>query len=919
METALTSETTERKFADITLATALDTETAERIANDATLETAIGTETARAQAAEAEKEDLANKSTDITTDGESDIKYTSAKAVKDYVDASASGNQTALNEEINRATAAEGVLEAAIATETIRAEGAENQLSADLASESSARQAADTNLDLAITAEADRAEAAEAGIVADLATESSERQAADTALETAIATETSRAEGAEATIIADLTSETTERTANDATLETAIGTETARAQAAEAEKENLANKSTDITTDGESDIKYTSAKAVKDYVNLQLNPVLIKTAAIIGGAGLNADGSYSASSSANYIAGVSSLSQADQVLDVIIKENKDLINLKAPLASPALSGTPTAPTAEAGTNTTQIATTEFVTAANAINASGISGLETVIYDGIAAQTLSIGDFVEGGVVFWVDPSDNTKGLVCAVEDQSTGIQWYNGSNITTGATGTEIGTGAGNTIAIIAAQGATEINYAAGLARAYNGGGFTDWFLPSKEEIFEMVQNRGIINATAGANGGSNFSDGSTSYWSSTESGSNAWAVFFGNAHQSVFGKADARRVRAVRAISKSATSSLTAITAEQAAQNTAIDLKANIASPTFTGTPTLPTGTIAVTQTAGNNTTAVATTEFVTTAITRVDAAGLVSITEGENTGYRRADADAANYGDIGLGAVDLSLSDGPHSEYGATGYASVAMGEYTISSEYGSTAMGASTTASAFGSTAMGRDTNASGYTSTAMGRSTIASGYSSTAMGVSTTASAPVSVAMGYFTTASDYGSLVLGQYNNTGSVATSATAFSTSAPALVIGNGTSSTDKNDAFVVDFSGNVTASGTLTAGDVTYTGTDGTTGQILTTDGSGNTSWVAPAAAIREVADEFSATTSQTSFTLTQAPSVNSKVKMYVNGIRISNTAYSISGSTLTYMAANNGNYALTTGDRIQCDYYY
>lgn len=43
--------------------------------------------------------------------------------------------------------------------------------------------------------------------------------------------------------------------------------------------------------------------------------------------------------------------------------------------------------------------------------------------------------------------------------------------------------------------------------------------------------------------------------------------------------------------------------------------LKANLASPTFTGTPTLPTGTIATTQVAGNSTTAVATTAFVTTA----------------------------------------------------------------------------------------------------------------------------------------------------------------------------------------------------------------------------------------------------------------------------------------------------------------
>ena len=40
-----------------------------------------------------------------------------------------------------------------------------------------------------------------------------------------------------------------------------------------------------------------------------------------------------------------------------------LLALKAPLASPALTGTPTAPTATLGTNTTQIATTAFVAAA----------------------------------------------------------------------------------------------------------------------------------------------------------------------------------------------------------------------------------------------------------------------------------------------------------------------------------------------------------------------------------------------------------------------------------------------------------------------------------------------------------------------------------------------------------------------------
>lgn len=66
--------------------------------------------------------------------------------------------------------------------------------------------------------------------------------------------------------------------------------------------------------------------------------------------------------------------------------------------------------------------------------------------------------------------------------------------------------------------------------------------------------------------------------------------------------------------VTQTAGNSTTAL-ATTAFVTTADNLKANLASPTFTGTPTLPTGTIGVTQTAGNNTTALATTAFVTTA----------------------------------------------------------------------------------------------------------------------------------------------------------------------------------------------------------------------------------------------------------------------------------------------------------------
>jgi hypothetical protein len=53
-----------------------------------------------------------------------------------------------------------------------------------------------------------------------------------------------------------------------------------------------------------------------------------------------------------------------------------------------------------------------------------------------------------------------------------------------------------------------------------------------------------------------------------------------------------------------------------------AIATKADLASPTFSGTPSLPTGTTGVTQSAGNNSTALSTTAYTDAAITAVKAA---------------------------------------------------------------------------------------------------------------------------------------------------------------------------------------------------------------------------------------------------------------------------------------------------------
>jgi hypothetical protein len=110
-----------------------------------------------------------------------------------------------------------------------------------------------------------------------------------------------------------------------------------------------------------------------------------------------------------------------------------------------------------------------------------------------------------------------------------------------------------------------------------------------------------------------------------------------------------------------------------------------------------------------------------------------------------------------------------------------------------------------------------------------------------------------------------------------------------------------------------------TLQTGFIKITGGTPAVGKVLTSDADGMAAW--KAVATRAVADEFLAVANQDTFTLSQIPHENSIVRMYVNGIRISKTAYNFnhSDTTLTYNSANNGGYALTEGDRIQFDYFY
>jgi len=161
-------------------------------------------------------------------------------------------------------------------------------------------------------------------------------------------------------------------------------------------------------------------------------------------------------------------------------------------------------------------------------------------------TPAVGEAYQGGIVAYIlvseDPgydATTTHGLIAATADQSTGIQWSNGSSINTGATGYQIGTGLTNTNTIIARQGPTATSYAAGLARAYRGGGYTDWFLPSKDELNKLYLNKVLI-------GGFYYV-----YWSSTEYDDPyyryTWGQQFANGFPAYYNKFATYYVRAIR------------------------------------------------------------------------------------------------------------------------------------------------------------------------------------------------------------------------------------------------------------------------------------------------------------------------------------------------------------------------------------
>jgi hypothetical protein len=146
--------------------------------------------------------------------------------------------------------------------------------------------------------------------------------------------------------------------------------------------------------------------------------------------------------------------------------------------------------------------------------------------------VDVGQLRDGGIVFWVDPADNTKGKVCALEDVSnedgqTLLNWADAISYSFGYTNSDTGTGV-----------------------------YGDWYLPSKDELQLMYANLQRFGCSTNTPEGIDPSLCPTRkgeflniyYWSSTESNNNnAWYQLFNYGQQISTSKLNSMNVRAVR------------------------------------------------------------------------------------------------------------------------------------------------------------------------------------------------------------------------------------------------------------------------------------------------------------------------------------------------------------------------------------
>jgi hypothetical protein len=195
------------------------------------------------------------------------------------------------------------------------------------------------------------------------------------------------------------------------------------------------------------------------------------------------------------------------------------------------------------------AVTQIVAGTNVtISPAGGTGVVTINSSGGGGGT-EIGAQIGGGIVIAVfNDGGVNKALVASLTNLSTSLMWTVTAQQTVliGATAQSYSDGLTNTNAIIAQTGASATTaYAAGIARLFAGGGFSDWYLPALWELNMCLNSAAIVNKILGSSNG--FLNG-FNYWSSTEtSASNASNMSATNVTVIDNAKSANRCIRAVR------------------------------------------------------------------------------------------------------------------------------------------------------------------------------------------------------------------------------------------------------------------------------------------------------------------------------------------------------------------------------------
>lgn len=155
--------------------------------------------------------------------------------------------------------------------------------------------------------------------------------------------------------------------------------------------------------------------------------------------------------------------------------------------------------------------------------------------GILITSFAVGDTGPAGGKVFYSTDGGLHGLEVAPADQISAPWECDGATIN-GADGTAVGTGAQNTVDILACCADTGI--AASIAATYMFNGFDDWFLPSKGELDLLYQKNAVESVFA-----------YPYYWSSTKFGSAlAWFNSFSDGLHFVNFRTATLGVRAVRA-----------------------------------------------------------------------------------------------------------------------------------------------------------------------------------------------------------------------------------------------------------------------------------------------------------------------------------------------------------------------------------